>query len=1325
GGAGGGVGGGRGFRKRQQSCVYELALLSRGDVVNGMILHGRASCFTVVAATTLKVMSLEVTGGIASLEQLLGREQAASLRDLVLRQAEMHRERAAHMVAVRQTSAALMGDRGLPPAPLPDTHLAASFMAHYVPVTPGAEGGSGLPLMGYAAAVADSSLFVPGALQHGDVMKLVCGVGQAVVDCALPSAQRAAVAAGAGGGGGGTMASSSVSGGGGSGAPQPSTSSSLLQQPHPHPQPQQQGPRGGGGGGDPTHVTTVVAQPVPIPRTRMRAPCVGMARELGLVAPPPAQMPPSLASELSSLAVFPDPAGGKSRNGRPRAPHRTKLGLPFAGNVAMLVLENHSNLVKVVSPAPCGLDAVNALRKANSASSLNVHGRGGVPPGMRVSGGGEGSCVEVYGDDGRYGSEGPSLTVVLPDVRMSVAAAGVVSAAVAAMSSDVDARCDYTSSCDEDDSDDDAGVGGAGGVIGGASVGGSPDWSEGCTTAAAASAAQAGVSLSSSAPAGGPAMTSAAAAAAPTSSSREISLVQAVGSLEAVDPNNSSSGGSSGMQLTGGVVAAGLVLPSGSGSSGSPHESGSVPDLPWRSVRPSAQSSSALASSSHPSLVYGQGSFSTGGAAGGSSLSHVEPLTLAASKSTSQLHPANHPNHHTYSPAPAVQSSLASLGPSPSFPSYSGPQRAASMSSAAMAGPPGTPLVAGQAHVPPSLPYLRAAPAPGTPGTAGALPSPALIKTAVVQLASSEATAKLTANRLTTIMSAGPLAAGSGATTASANKTTTAAAAAAAAASITATAAATITSSGGAADPSRAASAPATDPSSSAATATTLTTQLTVNRSQSQPRAQPSDPNTTPAAATTATSDPTTLSKHLHENVIILPRMVFYEGAAFESGGVNSPRGGLRQAAGLTAVTSFSGSAPSSPRGSFRGAAAAGKGAASPRGSNGFPLPPMPGRSPSSPNAAASLPVGSPHTTYALPAIPGSSSAGAAAGAAAGGSSSSPSSFSPPRQAQDGNAPYDQQQQQPQRSSPGRVRVMDAPAAAYQFGVPRDLLGYYSTANKAFVPTGDGPVFTGGLGGRGARYAAGGGNRQRGGDGGGGGQRRYGGVSLRDLAGVNGLPGRNRRRGGGAGGGGAGKPLVDGPELPLEMDTEAPPLANHKLSEPSLDDLKYILSRWSTTWSQERTELRILSRLGRRDNDKTALSYPGSNTASALASSLHASDQAAHRMATAAAAAAAGYGVGGNISSSGNPGQPVRLPTPVELSQFGYSLDDMGAVFGVGARQKGDEMVGMGGYRRSLAGQMQAGAGGKYGPRRTGTSTGTGTGTGTGASDGGGVAVRG
>lgn len=79
------------------------------------------------------------------------------------------------------------------------------------------------------------------------------------------------------------------------------------------------------------------------------------------------------------------------------------------------------------------------------------------------------------------------------------------------------------------------------------------------------------------------------------------------------------------------------------------------------------------------------------------------------------------------------------------------------------------------------------------------------------------------------------------------------------------------------------------------------------------------------------------------------------------------------------------------------------------------------------------------------------------------------------------------------------------------------------------------------------------------------------GVSLRDLAGVNDVRVQQRRgEGGGSGDGGhGGGHHVGGVPLPLELDDGAPPLEDRALSAPSLQDINYILSRWTArcvTW---------------------------------------------------------------------------------------------------------------------------------------------------------------
>lgn len=74
-----------------------------------------------------------------------------------------------------------------------------------------------------------------------------------------------------------------------------------------------------------------------------------------------------------------------------------------------------------------------------------------------------------------------------------------------------------------------------------------------------------------------------------------------------------------------------------------------------------------------------------------------------------------------------------------------------------------------------------------------------------------------------------------------------------------------------------------------------------------------------------------------------------------------------------------------------------------------------------------------------------------------------------------------------------------------------------------------------------------------------------GGISLRALAGVDG-PGDNgsddQHGGGGKGRRQQARSKDDDVVLPLEVDTTAPPMADRKLSSPTLDDIQYILNRW-------------------------------------------------------------------------------------------------------------------------------------------------------------------
>ncbi len=45
------------------------------------------------------------------------------------------------------------------------------------------------------------------------------------------------------------------------------------------------------------------------------------------------------------------------------------------------------------------------------------------------------------------------------------------------------------------------------------------------------------------------------------------------------------------------------------------------------------------------------------------------------------------------------------------------------------------------------------------------------------------------------------------------------------------------------------------------------------------------------------------------------------------------------------------------------------------------------------------------------------------------------------------------------------------------------------------------------------------------------------------------------------------------PPLPLDCDHTAPPLRDHKLSQPTLDDIGYLLRRWGTRWASEREDI--------------------------------------------------------------------------------------------------------------------------------------------------------
>ncbi|GLC40200.1 hypothetical protein PLESTB_001149200 [Pleodorina starrii] len=1199
---------GRSIKRRQQPYVYELALLSRGDVVNGMVLHGKTTHFTAVAATNLKVMSLEVAGGHVALEHLFGKEQAAMLRELVLLQAEVHRERAAHMVAVRQSSVALMdhrvGSSLTAAAASPHAAESATFLQHYVPKTPGLEASSAAPhLPAYAALLSRPSLFVPGAVQHGDVMKLVAAAGKTVLDNLAPPPAGATVPPPLrrGGGGGGTSSASAAS----LSSPSPPSKQSSRdrpgardpqqqhQQQH-HPQ-QQQGPAGlsvnqqplqqqqqqaavqapgrgpmlldmaaataipaaAAAAAAPQHVTTVVAQPVAVPRTRMRVPSPGMARELGLDVPPPLQ-PMTLQSNsspnlslgggpslmgfgdwgldrVSSLGQLPDPAGAKSRNGRPRAPQRTQLGLPFAGNVAMLVLENHSDLVKVVTPSASSLNCVATLRH--------------VPTNMSYcddDGQLEDESYDIGPSDGSYDSAGHSVTVFSAEPAMARSPPRTTSVPASSPSLHLSSAAVSVPQTPLLGQNLPYARGGPisprPGALPPAPAG---EWSASSSSSRRTAGRTDGAAEDRE---GGPRT---------PFSSMPMALVAIDSDLYVSHSRGGggsglygTSSGSSGDQEPGNHTSTGSAATSGVAGGGSAGDGEPPLRAPYDAI-PMSQSSYTLSQ--------------TGGGR-----PYVAPLTMAASQSALQL-------------GQSASSSLAAGGGGAAAAAPSQATMPSARAAAAMLGTSAIPLAAGQVHVPLASVYRRMAPAPGASGTAGAMPTPVLAATAVVQPAVSAETAKLCSSRLTTIMSTGPLA------SAPAGNATEAAAAAANAA---------VAAAGAAAVPPTSASPP---PSTSSSYTRDYGNQMMrLDRSGSYVvhyvgSSGGGDRDTSPPASlSVAAAAP--------DSVVIMPRMVAYESALLNAtvggggggGRLGSPQGGAVRLASL---------------GPAAASAAAAAAAAS---------------------AMVSATPGA-HATYVLPALTATSASGGSE--ATGGAFVTGHGGAPPSDAHSRLRP-----------PPRMIRSLDT-AVPYgtQYGnggTSRELLGYFSSNPRMATDSEDGGMvlFPGGIGGRPVRYGSGGpgGPRRQGGGGGGGGTPRLGGVSLRDLAGVNGVPRDGAARGANARGAPAQK-APEGPDLPLELDTEAPPLQNRKLSEPSLDDLKYILTRWSKKWSQERN----------------------------------------------VAPSRGGEGVlarGNPLAASYPMPYPVSEPgTPMELSRYGYTSDDLYRI----AKEQA-EAAGVGAFKRPL-----------------------------------------
>ncbi|GIL49658.1 hypothetical protein Vafri_5967 [Volvox africanus] len=1018
------------------------------------------------------------------------------------------------MVAIRQNAAQLkdhrQGGSAMPP------HVSespATFLQHYVPKTPGVEVMPPTQLIGYAAAVADASLFVPGAVQHGDVMKLVTAAGQSVLDN-LPSSPLPTITSpppprrrmrtslegsgpsfsgstiGGGGGGGGGNRSYSGSVPFGYQQTQKLTSRELQQlrdqQPSNPPrlsppslqqQQQQQQLQQQQQQLQPHHVTTVVAQPVAIPRTRMRVPSPGMARELGLEVPPPPPSQQASASALdrvSSLCLLPDPAGGKSRNGWPRAPHRTQLGLPFAGNVAMLVLENHSDLVKVVSSTPSNLDCVATLRTVtNMPSNVSYCDD-------------DGQC-----EDGSYGSSSAEFSYRSHNDgvghRVMVFAAqpvGLPASSTASPTASSPPTMSATASSPQTPQPEAYSVStdnapGAG-LLSSLTI----PRANGATETGADVAATHGSDLapgSAVSPALGTRSDASGGGDGEGRLSPFSSMPVALNAIGYDEYFNRSNGGAS---------SDGADISSGNGG---------VSELSWRSRQPYGGASSPLV--------------------------HVEPLTLAASQSVLQM-----------------QNSMSSLGggsgggggtpgggsgvvsaamasPQPLMPTASGRSAAALLSTASI------PLAAGQVHVPLASVYRRMAPAPGAAGTAGAMLTPVLAATAVVQPAVSMETAKLCASRLTTVMSTGPMvdaAEANAGTLSGGTEAGNAAAGAGAGAGARAVAAAARLSSPSSLPPS---------------------TSSSYTRDHNNPRYGSPVINFGGLTDTSPLRSPPVTATASQDNVVLLPRMVVYEtalldatAAAGSGSSPASPRGGAAGVGGPTVRLASLGPAAAS-------AAAAAASAAVPAG----------------PGVAAT----SGHSpTRILPALPGTAvavAAAAAAAATAAGAGASAAAIAAANTVTSSSPPGSPRLRPP----PRMLRSMDA-ALPYHYGTSRELLGYFSSNPRLASESDDaGMVFTGGIGGRPVRYGSPGGQRRQGGGGSGNAAaaRRIAGVSLRDLAGVNGIYRDESRNP--MGRNAALHKAQEGPDLPLELDADAPSLQNRKLSEPSLDDLKYILTRWS------------------------------------------------------------------------------------------------------------------------------------------------------------------
>ncbi|MEW5318711.1 MAG: hypothetical protein WDW38_009908 [Sanguina aurantia] len=96
-----------------------------GDMMNGFLLHNSNSVFTIVSVTAVKLMCLEAV----AIESTFGLDACEALKALALSQTQGYLERVAHVLSVRQSMLANItsGKQELPEAQM------GPFLDHYVP----------------------------------------------------------------------------------------------------------------------------------------------------------------------------------------------------------------------------------------------------------------------------------------------------------------------------------------------------------------------------------------------------------------------------------------------------------------------------------------------------------------------------------------------------------------------------------------------------------------------------------------------------------------------------------------------------------------------------------------------------------------------------------------------------------------------------------------------------------------------------------------------------------------------------------------------------------------------------------------------------------------------------------------------------------------------------------------------------------------------------------------------------------------------------------------------------------------------------------------